>query len=841
MKSVLAPADLRQALAQTQQALTAAQAASDRAGYLSALEQQAQLQLAIGDAKAAAPSYSLLLKVARGAPGSAPDARRAAEALVGLAQCEMQRGDLNAAAASLKQALDLIGERNQPGLLARLLACQGRLLMEQGQLTRAAEILLHAMSAARQSRNASAAAQTLLAQAWLTLESTSHEAARGLAGQALQAAQAAADPAAQVESLCALAAIALKEDDPAQSKQLAAQALQLARQTGCRRGEALALSGLAEALLEEAARASTLTETRQVLARAAPLLEEAHALAGQLEYRAAGERALRLLGHLGQLQDQTADTARPAPSPPYAEPFSPGSPADERPAVPFAPPPPEERILKDTDRLPSETEFLEGLVAQGLERFYAGQASEALNLYAQALGGYRKAAMDMPAQADILFLMGDAHRQVNALEQAAQCYQQSIEFARKSEYAYGEAASLGGLAAVYAAQSAAADEAQARLAMGAQALETLNQAIQRSRQAEDPALAGRLWSDMAAVQTSQGRYIQALHSLQSALAEFRATDDPMLVRAALLELGEGYARMEEFSAAADTFEEAINIEQPPHTDDEYAQALMGFALACDALAPGDIDQAIDTLAEAMQNARRGADPNLEVRTLSNLGWLLSKRCKQKNTTDDLAHSADLSRKAMEIAATNGTAEMIGLAAYNWGRACLNLGLAEEALEYLPAALETYVQAGLRLEQAKAHIALGELDYAAGQHPAALAHFEEAVRIYQECDCHRLEIYPSILCGEASLALGDHPRARQRLEKATRQAREFKLAEMEGRAWLCLGRLCLAENQPAQQALQNALAALQTASSPLAETAQALLAEAEQKGSRKKGGGLFRKK
>ena len=67
--------------------------------------------------------------------------------------------------------------------------------------------------------------------------------------------------------------------------------------------------------------------------------------------------------------------------------------------------------------------------------------------------------------------------------------------------------------------------------------------------------------------------------------------------------------------------------------------------------------------------------------------------------------------------------------------------------------------------------------------------------------------------------------------------------MLGAAWLCIGKLDLAENNPAQaiQSLRSALDALQAAGSPQVETAQKLLEEAEKKSQAKKGGGLFRRK
>ncbi len=901
-----APRDLRQELAQAQQALAAAQAASDRAAYLSALERQAQALLDSGDAKAAVSPYSLLLKFYRGAPaGAAPDARRTAQALTGLALCDLLRGNLDPASANLKQALELARSAGDPVLEARLLAHQGRILIEGEQFQLAAGVLQQSLTAARQARDALAAAQALLGQAHLAQETNAPAQVRPLAQQALQAAQAARDPGCQIEALCQIAEASLRQQDAGQAARLAEGAVQLARQTGCRGGEMYALLSLGAALLEqgELRPATRTAEAALALARSLenrsgeyralllfsavhhadldlPGARQACGLALELA-RSLGQtrRAARAEARLSRLLAQTDRPGRSAGSrsltpPPmqvsFDESVEPGGPeprssrsAGAAGSHPLAPPPAETPVPSDESarmedsRLPSPsvpvepastgapismTGQIDDLVVQGLEHFQAGRIPQALALYTQALEAYRQAGEDLPAQVDTLFLMGNAHRQAGALEQAIQCYNRSLSIARQANYPGGEAEALGALGQTCIMQAAAA-EPQNVLSLRRQAVELLEQAIQANHRAPDHVQAGRLWTGLAAAQNELGLYPQALESLQNVLDEFRAAADPGLVRAALLNFGEQCDRLEEFSQAADAYESALGIEQPPQGDDEYTLAVMGFALACEALEPGDLDQAIDTLAEALQIARQADLAEIEVRAMSHLGRLLSKRCKLRDTTDDLVHASDLVEKAMQRAADVGNPETAGLAAYNRGLSCLDLGRPEDARCYFDEAMVTYRQAGIRSGEAKVHIALGEMDVADKRYGEALAHFDQAAAIYRETGCRRLEVFPLARSGELRFALKDWRGARQAQEQVIHRAGEFGLADVLGSAWLCLGKLDLAEENPAQaiQSLRSALDALQTVGSPKVETAQKLLDEAEKKSQAKKSGGLFRKK
>ena len=571
----------------------------------------------------------------------------------------------------------------------------------------------------------------------------------------------------------------MRQQDATQAARLAEQAMQLARQTGCRGGELLALLSLGAALIEQ-----------KELRRAALTVEAALALARPLENRT-GEyqallltsavrqaeldlpgarqacgQALDLARSLGQarraaraearLSKLLAQTDRPAGAggsrklPPLptvtaaAEPLS---------AQSSAPPTPDPESLdpEPSHPLPPTPTIgqIDELVMQGLDQFQAGRIPQALVLYAQALEAYRQASEDLPAQVDTLFLMGNAHRQAGDMEQASQCYNQSLAIARRASYPGGEAEALAALGQTCAMQAASA-ETQNIAPLRQQAVQWLEQAIQCSRQAQDHLQSGRFWTILAAVQNDLCLYPLALESLQQALDEFRAASDLGLVRAALLNLGEQYERLEEFTPAADAYEAALSIAQPPPTDEDYAQAMMGFTLACEALEPGDLDQAIDTLAEALQIARQADLADLEARAMSHLGKLLSKRCKLKDTTDDLAHSVDLGDKAMRRAAQSGNPETMGLAAYNWAGSCLDLGRPEDALASFENSLAIYRQAGIRSGEAKVHMALGRLDSAAKRYGEAQTHFDQAAAIYHETGCRRLEVYPLALAASCAM-------------------------------------------------------------------------------------------
>jgi tetratricopeptide (TPR) repeat protein len=209
------------------------------------------------------------------------------------------------------------------------------------------------------------------------------------------------------------------------------------------------------------------------------------------------------------------------------------------------------------------------------------------------------------AESRHLLALGQAHWQLNEIEQAQQHYEGALAIAREQADHGGTARALNGLGRVYYARKAF-DEARAQ---HAQALESAR--ANGDQRSEAQALGG-----LGLIQAGLGEW-QAAHELfQQQLTLTRATGDQRGEASALTQLGSCRAALKAFDEALELHEQALTLAREMGDRRGEAAALGGLGLA--RLGQGETAQAAAYFAEQLRVARDAGDQRNETLANENL-------------------------------------------------------------------------------------------------------------------------------------------------------------------------------------------------------------------------------
>jgi eukaryotic-like serine/threonine-protein kinase len=293
---------------------------------------------------------------------------------------------------------------------------------------------------------------------------------------------------------------------------------------------------------------------------------------------------------------------------------------------------------------------------------------------------------------------------------------------------------------------------------------------------------GDVWLRTAGLQLRLGDLPGALTAAESAERSAERAGDERLRGESLRTKAEVYEQLAELDRALDAASRAVDIFRRIGQTGGETRALV--AIGRIHLAASRLDAALHHYVPALDRVKKSGDPWLERIIRNNLGVIYLYR-------GDLREAMGNARRALEICRRLGDRTREGDNAALVGAICLQLGLYDDAAQWLGQGLSIHAQTGSRVSRADALVHAGLREIVAGDLELGLAHLEESSQIAAELKARQILAY-----AEAQLALGrirrrapgDLARAERHALTAIEVARD---ARLPGAEILGLERLALA--------------------------------------------------
>lgn len=491
---------------------------------------------------------------------------RAAEgqALLGLGNALLERGDRPVGEPRLQQALDVFRDLNDKAGQAMAFQGLGDASLAANDLPGAQDRYGKALALQRETGDRHGQAETLYRLGTVHYQAGRYDAAIEACEAALPLYRETSDPRSEAEALASIGAAQSALDRPAQALESFEKALPLQRTTGDRRGEAITLSNIASVL-------DDLGEKR----RALEYCERALSLRREVGDRR-GEAIT--LSRMGSLHD---DLGQKATALEYYEK-----------ALPIR------REVKDR-RGEAYTLNNIGLVYSDL-----GQKDRAVEYYEKALPILREVG-DRRTEAVTLQNLGVVYDDLGRKARAVEYFEKTLPILRGIKDRRNEAITLQNLGRVYWS-----------LGQQAKAFELYEKALVVAREQKDRRGEAIALFNIGAVRKSLGENPRAMEYFQQALPLIRETGDRKNEAAVLSSMASVQLALGEGAKALDLYDQALALKRAVGDRNGEGSTLNNFGAACYLL--GFKDRARECFRQALPLLREVGDRTDEVATLGHL-------------------------------------------------------------------------------------------------------------------------------------------------------------------------------------------------------------------------------
>ena len=350
--------------------------------------------------------------------------------------------------------------------------------------------------------------------------------------------------------------------------------------------------------------------------------------------------------------------------------------------------------------MPDETSEIRALLILGKAEYAGGNLKAALSHLEQAMA----MALSPRQAAEVELLSGRAQRDLGEVEAASKHLICAIEICQAEGFSDIHADALNGLAGVQYTQGHYAD-----------ALITLNKALEIIRFQDQPAQEAKVLNNIAQIFTRLGNYGAALEHLLQALSKIRLLPDRAHNEASyLLSIGTVHQKMGNLIEAQECFVQARSIGRVGGNFMVEAAALNNLANVC--VLREEWNHALQHFKNAMAMAKTLGNKNFEVDNLDGLGQVL--RIMGQHPEAIRAH-----QDALAIARAISDSEGVIEALLNLGRDYLEVNKTVQGLEATREALALAERQGRKEAEYQAHQLLSQTHKAMGNLEEALTHHE----------------------------------------------------------------------------------------------------------------------
>jgi tetratricopeptide (TPR) repeat protein len=249
----------------------------------------------------------------------------------------------------------------------------------------------------------------------------------------------------------------------------------------------------------------------------------------------------------------------------------------------------------------------------------------------------------------------------------------------------------------------------------------------------DPTGQAHELTNLGAAHLRQGRYRQAAHQFEQALALCRQTGDLTGAAGALNARGVADMRLGHYQQAADHLQQALTLHR--QTGNHAGQALVLHNLSGVEVRRGRYQPAAAFVEQALILCRQSSDRTGEARALNALGVTDMWLGRYQQAADHLQLALGLFRQLGDRDGEAWTLDSVGTVR-------THIGQPAQAVEHLQQALVIFRETGQRYGQATTLNGLGEAAYTDGRATDALTHHTVALAIaidigdrYQQARAH----------------------------------------------------------------------------------------------------------
>ena len=326
----------------------------------------------------------------------------------------------------------------------------------------------------------------------------------------------------------------------------------------------------------------------------------------------------------------------------------------------------------------------------GMVDMQLGRYSEALAEYQQALKVERELGDSKGIDA-ALTNIGELHYKLGQYKEALDADQQVLALRTQLGDQPGQSIILNNIGRMYA-----------YLNEYARAMEAYQASRTLLIKLNDRLTEGTTVSNIGRVYLEMGQYDKAQGSYQEALSILREVGDRKVEGRTLEEAGNAYQQMQDVARAREAYQQALDIALELNDASGAVEAWGDLAgLASDR---GDQEGALEYLAVAHEVVD-GKGIWLEGETLNRLGLVYHRLGQEEQATENLKAAQQI---AIRLENRMGESEVL-----------TNLGAVYESQGDLPAAVEAYTQAAVRLEGVRASAGIEEFKISVAEKGSAI--------------------------------------------------------------------------------------------------------------------------
>jgi tetratricopeptide (TPR) repeat protein len=351
-------------------------------------------------------------------------------------------------------------------------------------------------------------------------------------------------------------------------------------------------------------------------------------------------------------------------------------------------------------------------LATTLARYLDARAHylDTLNLHQLAVQA-AQANGDQASEAEVLNLLGTAHRRLGRYARALDCHTQALAIQQDHGDRAGIGATLAGLGTLYW-----------RLGRYQEAHDHLGRALTAYREAADRGGEANALYGLGIVSRRLGRYSEALDYYQQALVINTEVGNRASAGGTLGNLGVVYLRLGRLREALEQHEQSLAIHR--ELGDRTGTGVALTNLGATYLRLGRVEDALQHHKEALEIYREVGYRAGQADAMQGIGIVLGQLGQHPEALDHL-------RQAITISRELGEADLEAAALNDLGAVLRAAGRPDEAADRHRAALALAGETGDRYEQARAHDRLGHLHRDGGRPEQARQSWHRALVIYAD--------------------------------------------------------------------------------------------------------------